>query len=531
MKDKLKLIIADDEQFICIMLKNIINFETLGLELLGFAKNGEILLEMIIEKVPDIVITDISMPKLDGLEVIRLAKERGLNCRFIIISGFRHFEYAYNALKYDVEDYILKPIEEDELNATLEKIANSIRRKNLIQDEGDNKAVRAFFIKKAIYELEAKPLSLEDTNSSFGTNFFDGLFRMVELKIDYTEGGVQQIYQDSSSITNKLRNLTTQLFKPVCGDIIFEAKPDGIMALLNYRNEDDKKVTAYLTELFNKGNIFIEMFSGLNLTLCVGEAVNSVSKIAQSKTQVRVAEWARMHYGIGRVIFSIDVDPNEPFPATEKLNEFENKILFAFKSLDANEFGHTMENFFTFPRPILCRKESMLFARKIRDTFFEMYEKLIGEYTDFNTEFTKYRKSIHLAYTFREYKKAYIDQICGIIKQLNELNSSRNSRPIRMACAYIEKNYTKNIGLEEVSREVGLSSSYLSSIFGKQTGKNFTEYLTEYRIAKAKELLKNTNLNVKEIAYSLNFTDYRYFSKLFKKMEGLKPTEYRKMYS
>ena len=111
--DRIRIVIADDEQNICEMLKRLIRFDDLGLELIGMVSNGEDLRNVIVKEKPDIVITDIHMPVMDGLEVIRWCNENGCKTNFIVLSGYHQFEYAYNALKYKVNDYLLKPLNED----------------------------------------------------------------------------------------------------------------------------------------------------------------------------------------------------------------------------------------------------------------------------------------------------------------------------------------------------------------------------------------------------------------------------------
>ena len=144
--DRERVVIADDEQLICTLLIEIIRWDELNLELAGIAHNGRELWQEIIDKHPDIVITDICMPEMDGIELIRQVREKGIPCRFIIVSGYRLFEYAHNALKYNVEDYILKPIDNTELNTRLGELARDVMREK--KGGGvpiDNDGYRRFF--------------------------------------------------------------------------------------------------------------------------------------------------------------------------------------------------------------------------------------------------------------------------------------------------------------------------------------------------------------------------------------------------
>ncbi|MEG2731993.1 MAG: response regulator, partial [Clostridium sp.] len=126
----LKVIVADDEEKICQLIVKLVDWTSLGMEVAAIASNGIEAMEKIISLKPDIVITDIRMPGYDGLELIKRAKSEGINTEFIIISGYRHFEYAQNAIRYGVGDYLLKPIKKDELMDALKRIGERYRERN-----------------------------------------------------------------------------------------------------------------------------------------------------------------------------------------------------------------------------------------------------------------------------------------------------------------------------------------------------------------------------------------------------------------
>lgn len=126
MSEKLKVVITDDEPKVCVVVQKCVHWEDLELELVGTAHNGKELLDKILETKPDLVITDIDMPEMNGLELIETVRKAEIKCKFIIISGYRQFEYAHKALKNNVEDYLLKPIDEQELNESLERLKIAI---------------------------------------------------------------------------------------------------------------------------------------------------------------------------------------------------------------------------------------------------------------------------------------------------------------------------------------------------------------------------------------------------------------------
>lgn len=167
------VLIADDEQLICELLKRIIEWDTLGLKLAGEVYNGRALYEEILEKKPDIVITDISMPEMDGIELIGRIRQKGIPCHFVIVSGYRQFEYAHTALRYDVEDYILKPVDTAELNNALNKLVKKIEDKDdesiESPDAGQEKLLlKRFFLNNVISQLAQSPLTIQAIKEEYG---------------------------------------------------------------------------------------------------------------------------------------------------------------------------------------------------------------------------------------------------------------------------------------------------------------------------------------------------------------------------
>lgn len=157
-KKKFKVLIADDEYLIFHLIKNIIQWDELNIEFSGYALNGQDLLQKIIDIRPSIVITDISMPVMDGIELIRQTRQRNIPCRFIIVSGYKQFEYAHNALKYAVDDYILKPINEAELNSSLRKIVTDLQQiseENTAPFIHSERPGKSFFLKRPAMKSQA----------------------------------------------------------------------------------------------------------------------------------------------------------------------------------------------------------------------------------------------------------------------------------------------------------------------------------------------------------------------------------------
>lgn len=529
MSNRLKLIIADDEHFICDLLQELIDFQKLDLELVGIALDGEQLLEKMVQTQPDIVITDISMPKMDGLDVIRYAHEKGLKCRFIIISGYRQFDYAYNALKYDVEDYILKPIDQDELNTTLCKIIKEFRQEASEDHIRNYHSMQLHYLLKGIEHLEERPITIELLNRSYGTNFRPGCFKMLLAKMDYTIGS-QPVSMDTSSMVKRMIEMMQLRFRGSCYTMSFEARKSGVCVLLNYAPERETGIEADIQELFTSAKNVTDRFNGLNLTFAVSTSSEDPDRLLDLQLECQVAQWSRMAAGINRIIKYESVAYQTKYLLQPRLDDLLGQCRRAFETVDIPLFQKSIEAFFALPTWMLSKKESMLFVRHVQDSFLELNEERISDFTDWDVWRSTIFDQLRQCYTFSGYKECLVKCFSDAMNQIAENISRQNTRPVKQALAYVEQNYGKQITLEDVANEINLSPVYFSSLFKRETGQNFTVYVTEYRMRVARDLLKNSDKNINEIADELGYTDARYFSKIFKKSVGVKPTEYRKIY-
>lgn len=529
MELQVKLILADDEPFICGLLKKLIDFETLGLKLVACVNDGESLLEQIEALRPDIVLTDISMPKMNGLEVIRQSREKGLKCHFIIISGYRQFEYAYNALKYEVDDYILKPVEGQELNRVLQKLCASIRQSQSFRKEEKSEGLYAYLIDKAPHEeLRSDALSLSEINRNFHTDFQNGLYRLLFLKLDFTRDE-RQIDEDVSSVINKLHELARSSFSGFCYEIVMADKRDGVMFILNYSRETENEVRGRIHSLFIEAKNVTDLFQGINLTLCVGKAVDKLNQMEEAKRSCRRASWIRMYCGLNQVIYAEQLEDAVAAGVREQLKEIGGKLEQSFVVIDKKQMNEQFRVLFHFPLSVLCSTEVMEFIRSMIGRFCEIYGKVTKE-ADVDRVFKTFIGRLHLQMNFKSYQEELVRLFNEHMDVMERTVSEKNARPVRQIYAYIEQHYGEHISLEDVAAVVNLSPVYLSNLFKKESGKNFTEYLTDYRMKKAKEFLRMGEKNINEIAATLGYADARYFSKVFKKEVGVKPTDYRKIY-
>ncbi len=200
------------------------------------------------------------MPGADGLDVIKFAREKDLDTRFILISGFKQFEYAYNAIKYDADDYILKPVEEEALNDALKKVIDDINSKK--QDSARSSLHSIFISNSQLEELAAHPRSIDDLNISYALNFVDGRFRIVQFKLDNTKDiGLNE--DDKTELAGKICEELKKTMKDICTEVIVEIHTYGVMCLINYETEEDSNVIYVLKTLHSR--LSNEIIKGRNI--------------------------------------------------------------------------------------------------------------------------------------------------------------------------------------------------------------------------------------------------------------------------
>lgn len=530
MRSGIKLIIADDEPFICGMLEKLIDFDGLGLELIDSVHDGDTLEARIEALRPDIVLTDISMPRQDGLDVIRKTREKGNDCHFVIISGYRQFEYAYNALKYNVDDYLLKPVEKAELNRVLQKICDEVRHVSPSDEDLERNRLHTYLIEKGIQkELRSDSLSLEDVNRTYKTHFQQGSFRVAMMKLDFTRDDKQRM-EDVSSVIFKLRNIGTQSLMECCMNVICCEQRDRVSFLLNYEKEQEDTVQRCLENIYSRAKHVVDLFDGFNLTVCVGKAVDRLCYAFESKTSCLRAGWLRLRYGINRVIFEEAVEDVKIGGFQPHMNNIRDNLQKAYIAMDVESMRTQFRQFFLLPVPVLFGTEAMHFMYDSIASLCERYGLVTKNSGNAETALTAIITEVEAQISIQGCEQVLIRQMEYYLLEMAEFVRDKNVKPVLRATAYIESHYSEHITLETMASLVNFNPIYFSNLFKREVGKSFTEYLTEYRMKKAKEMLRDTDKNINEIADALGYSDARYFSKVFKKEIGIKPSEYRKIY-
>lgn len=525
--EKKKVLIVDDEYFIGKLIYKLIAWEEKNLECVSILDNGEDAIDYIKKNTPDIVITDIRMPGVSGLDLIRETRDTSNKIQYIIISGYREFEYAREAMKYGIDHYVLKPINKDDLSEALDdviKILGEIenkeaREKRLIETVENSKKIIKSSILKDIIENN-------DYDNSIFLNKDSRLFRAINIKLDYEN--IDQVYKRQDSITvSKVVDIVNKILEVNVGEVIGCNKEFmNIFFLFNYSIEDAKSIGSILNTTLSKINEYLIGFERYRATIGVGNEKSELNDIKISINEARYTIEKRLSIGINRVIYFEDINKeNLSDKYADMMNEYNDELKKGMESFDIEKIKYILADIF--------RKIS---DGQNEDMVYQIYDRIYGlfkEYSDEKIE-EEYRDILSLLNSccnLSDCKKVILKYVLDCLEYIKSKSEGQVLKPVRTMISYIKDNYREKITIEDMAEIVDLNPIYLGSLFKKEIGLNFSSYLIKVRIDAAKSLLIETNYTIAAIGSEVGYKDTRYFSQLFEKTVGIKPALYRKIHS
>lgn len=533
----IKVFIADDEVFVLQLIQRMIDWQALGMKIIGTANDGQTALEKIVELLPDIVIVDVRMPVYDGITLMQKVRAVNEKVKFIIISGHKRFEYAKSAMKYNVEDYILKPIDEKELENILEKLKRQIEQedlntkqsKNMVRllDDSKNNLKRYFLEQFIKGDLQRELVCIEKVNEKYLTQFDNGIFQFVIVHLNIFETEIDQTFL--KKMIEVLYNNFVGIVDDKCFCLAGLDDETHIIFLLNYDNKNEKQLSekyrAYLTYIEG----IINKFEKLQVNLCVGTLENNLYDAWCSLEMARKCQQSRLALGTNKIIWPAMVKSDAGIKHVIFSDKSKQNIKVAIKSLEKNKIR--VQILEAYAKADEYRYQDTCIFYTVSDIilkyFFEymsqidLYDK---NYDDFKSEYTR---KLNLCVDSRDVPKIVISEVTAILDAYMGDKTNNENPAVRIAKQYIAENYKKNLSLSMISEIVNLSSVYFSMLFKKEVGINFLDYVNQYRIEQSKALLKDVTNNINEVAGQVGFLDARYFTRVFKKYLGITPAEYR----
>lgn len=537
--NEIKVFLVEDEMVIRRGIKNSIDWEKEGYIFCGEASDGELAYPMIIKEKPDILITDIRMPFMDGLELCKLVKKELPNIKILILSGYDEFDYAKEAIRLGVTEYLLKPISSGKLLEALNGVSESIRRekedKDLVRKYMEEMRENTEYEKQKFFEqMIAGNLSMADaleTGKKYEMNLSAGMYNLLLFRFTLGKENRKsgELLGEAEYAIEKLTERLEYVFE-------FQRDVEGWAFLLMADNEEQmservKELSKDLEEIM-KNYSTIAYFGG------IGQPVARLRELEESFREAERALAARFTMELNRIISVEDIrmaqnvdtlDDIEitSFGEIEKTRTMLEKFLNNGAEDEIDEFVDVYIN--ELPeenlKSVLMRQYIIMDAYIVMMSFCEKIEGIEGEMQAQSEELKNSMKTIQTLEEIKNYIRMLLKKIIGV---RDTISGRRYSDIIEIAKDQIRKTYMSDeISLNTIAAEVGMSPSYFSSIFSKEMGKTFVEYLTEIRMDRAKELLMCSSMKTSEIGYEVGYKDPHYFSYIFKKTQNCTPKEFR----
>ena len=537
--NEIKVFLVEDEMVIRRGIKNSIDWEKEGYIFCGEASDGELAYPMIIKEKPDILITDIRMPFMDGLELCKLVKKELPNIKILILSGYDEFDYAKEAIRLGVTEYLLKPISSGKLLEALNGVSESIRRekedKDLVRKYMEEMRENTEHEKQKFFEqMIAGNLSMADaleTGEKYEMNLSARMYNLLLFRFTLGEENRKsgELLGEAEYAIEKLTERLEYVFE-------FQRGVEGWAFLLMADNEEQmservKELSKDLEEIM-KNYSTIAYFGG------IGQPVARLRELEESFSEAERALAARFTMELNRIISVEDIrmaqnvdtlDDIEitSFGEIEKTRTMLEKFLNNGAEDEIDEFVDVYIN--ELPeenlKSVLMRQYIIMDAYIVMMSFCEKFEGIEGEMQAQSEELKNSMKTIQTLEEIKNYIRMLLKKIIGV---RDTISGRRYSDIIEIAKDQIRKTYMSDeISLNTIAAEVGMSPSYFSSIFSKEMGKTFVEYLTEIRMDRAKELLMCSSMKTSEIGYEVGYKDPHYFSYIFKKTQNCTPKEFR----
>ena len=526
------VLLVDDEEEVLEVIKKKLDWEAMGFEVVGSAANGVEALEFVEDHQPDVVLSDIRMPYMDGLEFAGQVLKLYPDINIIIFSGFDDFEFAKSAISLGVKDYLLKPIDTTELHDIFSK--TKMRLDEERQRQNNMERLQQYYADSLPILRESFLIGLIEGNVD--KNRLIEAVKNYGLKLQGPHYAVSVVHiSDTDKMSDIDRRLMTISLQKTIEerlthegrDIIFSYR-DDIVSIVQLFDPSD--ITEYTNECDRFASSILHT-RDMVITFGIGRTVDSLADISSSYSGAVEALSLRVIYGRGTAINLADIEPHSNNAGEWETEAFEH-ILRQIKLGSEDGVRDAVEKYV----------QALIDARPDPSRFrLHMMEILTGFYKFLNNnEITPEEVGI----SEKEYGRLLMIDSAGelltgftdiAIKVRNILKEQRNSATrsfVKNAKDYVRDHYSDcDLTINDVCGQLGVSAAYFSTVFKKETGQTFINYLTDYRMQEAVRMLIEQDEKTYVIAEKVGYADANYFSYVFKKQFGMSPTKYRKQQS
>ncbi|WP_332696041.1 response regulator transcription factor [Halalkalibacter lacteus] len=511
----MKAIIVDDEKHVREGLQLLAEWEKYGIDTILEAGDGEEAMKLITEHQPAIIFTDMRMPRCDGIDLLKWIDSSNLNSKTIVISGYDDFKYTKNCITYGGFDYILKPINPKELNDSLARAVKEWSKEN-------NNRLSTLENEKVVWDhllsgsLEKAKLSRRAVNQIEEEFQVDLSFTSYSVALIPMKMLIQKKYQGDAE--HAFSSVLT-----VCNELLRTSENKGI-AFRNLTKEEEL-VLLFLRDRTDVSNVKAKVISQII------QEINMDCKFAIGNPSHQLVEaYESASSFLNQINLLDDADPSvkKEVHRVVHLFDYSEEIKWAIQSGSIDQIHGILERIF------------MMFSER---SYFSMEQLDVWE-TQFNIlkehwlkeyeigSLDSLYKGVHYwhdngRFSFTHFQKEKKREFHELIQAVYQVHFKKEKNSLQMIEEYIRKNYQKDIKLQDIADRFFLSREYISRKFKQEFQETITDYVTNIRIKKAKDLLENPYLKIYEVAEAVGYQNDKYFIKVFKKIEGITPSEFR----
>lgn len=527
--DAYTVLLVDDEEEVIQVIMRKINWEELGFSVIGYANNGVKALELVEEFQPDVVMTDIRMPYMDGMELAEHIKTDFPATKLLIFTGFDEFEYAKEAVHLEVEEYILKPGNSIELTNIFKQMKSKL-------DQEINEKRNVNTLQK--YYMESLPL----LQTNFYSTLIEGMVPEEEVSKYLTDYQITfsgpfycclVIHTSASSLPDNMNLLlvTTSVQKQA-EEYLGERWKAKIFSYLGntvmITELENKNAVSELTDECDRFCRYAHRMIGAVVTVGIGQVCKDILELSQSYSSAREAVSYRVIYGTSKAINIKEIAPQEVSRPDSSYDAERTNLFKRIRMSSEEDITEAVNK---------CLEHISISAKSLQQYHIAVMELLSALYwfaanndimmEEFSGDMGKLCSSL-LELEPEAMKKWLIDVSLSFSKELNSARSRSTQSLVYKAKEYVSNHYSdEELSLDNICAVLGVSNSYFSTIFKKETGNSFIGYLTDYRMEQASRLLIETNEKSYIIAKKTGYTDPNYFSYVFKRKFGVAPSKYR----
>lgn len=534
----LKLMLVDDEAIIRKGIRTSIDWSSYGVEIAGEAANGRDALELALELKPHIVITDIRMPVMDGLALSNDLKKQLPDAKIIVLSGYDDFAYAREALSLGVYEYLLKPVGAEDLISLITKLQGEILKEQAEKNESlsanivfneNYPNIKSNFVNRILKGELPDSNAVMEKAKALKLDLLAPEYLVFTVDIDdfllLTE---DMPPRDVELLRFSVMNISEELLLSMTSGLVCYSEFEHLVGLVCAKILPESLIDSLCKEIRH----CIKKYLGLSVSIGIGKSCKNILEVSRSYSEALTALRSKIHRGKGSIIHYRERDDAErPLAVLYPSNE-EKEIINHLKTLNIDGLNTAIGRVFAGfassnadPESIknICSRLLVMAISSIEDMGIDIQEHL-------GVNFNPYRSAdkFDVLEDLQQWLKALFEKMSGLIQ---ERKNSKFKGIIKTALQYIKENYQRDLSLADIAGIVYVTPNYLSRVFKEEMGVNFVDWLNQFRVEKAKVLLLEAGMKSYEVAEKVGYSDYKYFSYIFKKYTGCTPKEYVEMQS